>query len=1519
MRTSICKVIKKILKIVLLIALGLLLVLGGMMFLLTDKRIQTYVAQVATVHLSNTLGSKVRIGAIEFEPINSLVIKNVYIEDKSRDTLAYIGLIDVSLSPWRLLRRELVVDHIDVIGLYGNIVIDEDGTGNYEFLTDALPHTQISAPDGSASVEQINLIRSRFRFRSMPCHTDSACRNISPCNLYFDDINTSVVLNNLSKDSVAAKVVNLTAHEQSGLKIKRVLCDVNANRRALKLNLMAELPNSQFSIKDLEVSGYEALFDSTAVFDLGKLWVSLTDNDVHLALRDLAFLSCGLKNNSSRVDGFFNLEGTIDSLRLNSFDFKYNGSPLARGRAYVGGLPALDNLSASADIDDAGITKQDLEDLIASLTMQPVNLGDELGRLGRIRFKGHSEGDRTGAYLRGLVTTAQGSVNINAKVRRDSISHWMIFDGSVITKNFNLGRTVGAKELGLASCDMQVNARYSRTEPLSAEMQGTVGLFEMLGYKYRDIKIDGLFTRGIFNGKASIHDPNIDFDFAGLVDIKSKIPHFDFNLRLNRFHPSNLNMGDKYPDMVLATKVDIDMEGNSLDNLNGYIVVDSLVAVNKSDVFRSDRLVVTSKTGKDENYLQINSDIVNGKFEGRFLYSTLWPSLQKIAARNMPSMLSDRRKAALQKIKTDNDFTFYLYVQSLDDLFDVLDVPLEMYRTATFKGALSDREQRFDLQAAVPDLAVNGMELNNITMSLNNLDDHINFLAYLEQGDVKPVVWQSIMEAGNDSVGMHLKWDNNDSISHRGDIGMGVRVSKEAGRPVVNLNIHPSDIIIADSTWHLRAESIRLNADTTVTVDGFLFNGMGQRLAIDGRAGWLRSDKLHVAMNEINLGYIMQFVPLKEITFGGIISGSADVYSAFRQPVLDADIMLRKGQINGYGVGDIHARSDWDGNAMRLNMHGIVMNADGDTTAFADGFVGIPRDTVDFVFRAQGLDVNFINAYTEPVTLSVGGKAYGQVHLAKAPKKKGAQLDGNAYVKDGMLGVNFLGTKYYFDDKVSMTPKSIDFDSITIRDAEGHEGYVKGQLTHDGNFRDFRYNLFLHVDNVMAMNTTSRDNDLYYGTAYGTGNVYINGDESQTRINVSARTEPNTNFYLNVASASTASESNFVTFVAKEEPLVIPTKKRKHTKNNDKNSVIDKLKSKLYLNMQLEATPDATAHIIIDPKTGDMLQGYGTGNLRIVYDDTGDIKLYGTYTLEAGQFGFTFQDVLRRDFKILRGSSMSWSGDPIDGNVDVSAVYSTTASLNDLDNTLAQSVSRTTVPVNCVLTLKDKLTQPSLHFDVELPSADEALRQQVKNIINTDEMKNRQVLYLLLLNKFYTPDYMRTSTMSISQNDAYSVLTSTVTGQINSWLSRLTQDFTLGFNVRQDGEGETGTQEYEAEFTYQPNNRLIINGNFGYRDGAMANNKFMGDADIEYLLNPKGTIRAKAYTHTVDRYSLSTAQTKQGVGFVYKEDFDNGHELFQNMKQGIKDIFKKREKKKNKKNKESGTKNQEQGAKNQDR
>jgi hypothetical protein len=182
------------------------------------------------------------------------------------------------------------------------------------------------------------------------------------------------------------------------------------------------------------------------------------------------------------------------------------------------------------------------------------------------------------------------------------------------------------------------------------------------------------------------------------------------------------------------------------------------------------------------------------------------------------------------------------------------------------------------------------------------------------------------------------------------------------------------------------------------------------------------------------------------------------------------------------------------------------------------------------------------------------------------------------------------------------------------------------------------------------------------------------------------------------------------------------------------------------------------------------------------------------------------------------------------------------------------------------------LNNPILSFALEFPQSDQAIQQQVQQIINTDEMLMRQVIYLLVFGRFFTPEYMSNASYA-TLNSTYSLLSSTVTSQINAWLSKLTNIFTLGVAIRTDGEGDNSSQEYEAQFQIQPVDRLVINGNVGYRYNDVSNQPFFGDLDVEVLLTEDGQWRLKGYTHMVDKYSLRQATTIQGVGFMWKKDF----------------------------------------------
>ena len=177
-----------------------------------------------------------------------------------------------------------------------------------------------------------------------------------------------------------------------------------------------------------------------------------------------------------------------------------------------------------------------------------------------------------------------------------------------------------------------------------------------------------------------------------------------------------------------------------------------------------------------------------------------------------------------------------------------------------------------------------------------------------------------------------------------------------------------------------------------------------------------------------------------------------------------------------------------------------------------------------------------------------------------------------------------------------------------------------------------------------------------------------------------------------------------------------------------------------------------------------------------------------------------------------------------------------------------------------------------------MPDESEEVERTVLNAISTDELMNMEILYLLGLGKFYTPDYVNPEQ---SSNALSSVISSTLSEQFNNALSSIinNSNWNVGTNLSTGGNGWTDV-EFEGMLSGQLlNNRLLINGNFGYRENSMTQSNFIGDFDIEYLLTRDGGLRIKAYNKTNDRYYTRTTLTTQGIGFVYKKDFMTWREL----------------------------------------
>jgi hypothetical protein len=309
----------------------------------------------------------------------------------------------------------------------------------------------------------------------------------------------------------------------------------------------------------------------------------------------------------------------------------------------------------------------------------------------------------------------------------------------------------------------------------------------------------------------------------------------------------------------------------------------------------------------------------------------------------------------------------------------------------------------------------------------------------------------------------------------------------------------------------------------------------------------------------------------------------------------------------------------------------------------------------------------------------------------------------------------------------------------------------------------------------------------------------------------------------------------------------------------------------------IEITPDASMELIMDPASGDKIKGNGNGDIRVEYGSKTALAIYGGYTLQSGTYNFSLQQLIRKDFQLGDGSRVDFSGNPLEAILNLNAVYTMTANVEDLEQWLAKEWSRTSVPVNCILKLNGRLQNPDITFDMKFPNSTSELERQVKSVINTDEMMMRQIIYLLVLNRFYTPNYSQ----GAYTNEFNRMASSALSAQLSALLNSLTDKVQIGTNIRARQDGITDTEVEMLLSSQLLDNRLLFNGNFGYKNNFIQTNAFIGEFDLEYKLTPSGEIRLKAYNHANDMYRYNyKSQTRQGVGVIYNRDFNNPAELF---------------------------------------
>ena len=1433
--------------------------------------------------LSDLLNTRVTIGRINIGLLNRIIIDDVLLDDQDEQEMLKVTRLSAKFDIMPFFKGKISISSVQLFGFNINLQKKTpDSPPNFKFVLDAFASNDTVKKDNSLDLRINSILIRRGRMAYHVLSEEETPGKFNAKHIHLQNIIANISLKALSKDSINLGIKRLSLDEKvSGFSLKKMSLKLVANSRQTSIdNFAIELPETSLKLDTIHL-----IYDSLKAFDrfTEQVRFSFRTLPSQITLKDISPFLPALSHFKEPISLDMEVKGTVNQLTCSHLEITADNRQFR-----LKGDVALQDLSHPQDayvfgtLSELTATTRGVGFLVRNLSHDYNGVPPVLERLGNVSFRGEVSGYFTDIVTYGQLHTDLGGVNMDLKLSSDKSKGLFAYSGAVKTTDYKLGKLLANEQLGEITFNLDVHGRHVTDRLPVVELKGLIASVDYSRYRYENITLDGEYKQGGFNGKVALDDPNGSIYLNGDVNVSSRIPTFNFQAIINKLRPHDLNLTSKYPDTEFSLKLRANFTGGSVDEMIGEINVDSLEFMSPEKQYFMNNMNIRASKQNNENQLRLTSEFLTASVEGKFQYHTLPTSILNIMRKYVPSLILPPKKP----IETHNNFQFDIHIYNTDILSTIFDIPLTVYTHSTLKGYFNDPLQRLRVEGYFPRLQYKNNFIESGMILCENPSDHIRARMRLTNLKKKGAVNLSLdAQAKDDNISTTLNWGNSAAVTYSGQLAAVAKFLRTEGeKPLLKamVEVKPTDIILNDTLWQIHPSQVVVDSGK-VDVNNFYFSHQDRYVRINGRLSDNPQDSVKVDLKDINMGYVFDIASISDdVNFEGDATGTAYASGVFKKPVMNTRLFIKNFSLNQGRLGDLNIYGEWDNENRGIRLDASIK----DISTTPSRVTGIihplkPESGLDLNIEANELNLKFLEHYMKSIANDIKGRATGKVHFYG--KFKGLNLDG-AVMTDASMNFDILNTHFAIKDTILLAPTGLTFNNIHISDMEGHSGRMNGYL-HFQHFKNLNYRFEIQANNMLVMNTKESTDMPFYGTVYGTGNALLTGNAIQgLDVNVAMTTNRNSIFtYIN-GSVASATSNQFIKFVDKtprrtiqDSIQIISYYEQLQQKRQEAE---EEQKTDIRLNILVDATPDATMKIIMDPVAGDYISGKGTGNIRTEFYNKGDVKMFGSYQINQGVYKFSLQEVIRKDFVIKNGSTITFNGAPLDANLDIQASYTVnSASLNDLIPEESSSIiQQPNVKVNCIMNLSGILVRPTIKLGIELPNERDEVQTLVRNYISTEEQMNMQILYLLGIGKFYTEDARNNQNSNVMS----SVLSSTLSGQLNNALSQVfeTNNWNIGTNLSTGDKGWTD-MEVEGILSGQLlNNRLLINGNFGYRDNPMANTNFVGDFEAEWLINRSGDIRLKAYNETNDRYYTKTNLTTQGVGIMYKKDFNKWSDLF---------------------------------------
>ena len=1386
--------------------------------------VQTFLGSTVATALAQKFGTEVSVGKINLGFFNRIIIDDVRMLDQKGDSMLYASRLSAKVDLLPLKDGKISVSSAQLFGLRANIYRQNAKSDmNIQFMLDSLAskdttqHKPLDLRIGSVIIRHGSIAYNQRDIAS-------AAGVFSPQHIGISNLSAHIALHHLTDNDIHLSIKKIAFTDKSGLQVKNLRFKVNADKHQARLSdFQLELPKSNLELEDL-IATYRTdekgkLISETLQFE-GGIKPSL------ITLSDVACFAPILRkwNDALYIDTHFS--GTSTSARIHQLHFKtQSGSILLKANAKASDWNR--KLHWLANIETLHVSDEGMEQIAANLGSK-VKIPKEVLRLGNIYYKGVASGKgKSQIGTKGVLRTDAGNVEIDAHQNGKQLY------AKVDTKGINLGKILDNAKLGIIAAHLTAQGTK---EHLVAK--GEIPLFDFNNYRFSNIRLDGSYNKGLIDGLASIADPNINLQVAG----KYSIPKKQYEAQLNLAHLQPTVLGVKMAD-------------------NTYTLND---------------IRVSAKNEGADSYLDLEAPFANIHVKGQYDYGTLVQTMTNMLASKLPTLPGIGKTSN----KTRNNFSIEAEIASTEILQRMLGVPLDIQQPVVIDGNISDLDRSVNLTAQLPAFSYNGSDYSGGSLQMNTEGDTLKVDARIKTGaagSISPTLHVKAAAADN-TLMASLGYNNHSkSLPIHGALNAEAQFYKNTDNvSTAHVDIKPSVIHIGEKPWKVHPADITYSKNH-LEIENFEVSHGDQHVAVNGLATPNKEDSIVAQLKDVDVEYILNLVNFHSVDFSGKASGKAIVKSIFNDPDAYAKLDIKDFEFEHGPMGILHANVSFNKELSQIDINAVADEGEEHQTLI-DGYVSPKRNYIDLGIEAQGTNMKFMESFCGSFMDDIQARAKGKVNLVG--DLSDINLVGDLYAT-GKMHMKQLGTEYSFNNlHAHAIPDDILLNNDTIFDRNHNMALVSGGIHHKHLTR-LSYDLTLKAHNFLGYDTHEFGDNTFYGTVYATGEVGIHGKSGETIIDIDAEPGPGSIFVYNVASPDAISDKSFIHWHDIAPELTDSLKQQQKDADDD----ID-FSSDMRINFLVNATPNLTLKLMMDPQSGDYITLNGNGVLRANWFNKGSFDMFGNYVVDHGVYKLTIQNVIKKDFEFMPGGTIAFGGNPYNAPLNLQAKYTVNGvPLSDLS--IGRSFSSNNIRVDCLMNITGTPQSPSVDFSMDLPTVNTDAKQMIYSVINSQEEMNQQVLYLLAIGRFYAQTKNNQSSEDADQQSQTSLamqsfLSGTISQQLNTVLSNVVKsnNWNFGANISTGDEGFNNA-EYEGILSGRLlNNRLLFNGQFGYRDNANATQSFIGDFDLRYLIFPNGNLAVRMYNQTNDRYFTRNSLNTQGLGLIMKKDFNGWRDLF---------------------------------------